>query len=45
MDQGQQQMTNKKYTDAVKTFTDALKIMPDDANAKAWLKKAKDGKP
>jgi tetratricopeptide (TPR) repeat protein/TolB-like protein len=45
MDQGQQQMTNKKYADAVKTFTDALKIYPDDTNAKAWLKKAKDGKP
>ncbi len=40
MDQGQTQMTAKKYADAVSTYNDALKLKPGDAKASAALKNA-----
>jgi tetratricopeptide (TPR) repeat protein len=40
MDQGQSQLSARKYDDAAKSFSDALKLIPNDAKATASLKSA-----
>jgi tetratricopeptide (TPR) repeat protein len=40
MDQAQTQMAAKKYSDAVSTYNDALKLKPGDAKASSALKNA-----
>ena len=41
---GQRLIDAKKFPDAVKEFEEATKLFPDNADAKNFLKKAKDGK-
>jgi cytochrome c-type biogenesis protein CcmH/NrfG len=45
MAEGQKAMTAKRFADAVKEFEAALKLSPNNADAAAALKRAKEGKP
>lgn len=45
MSQGKAAAAAKKFDEAVKAYTDALKIKPNDPDATAALKRAKEGKP
>jgi len=45
MDKGQKLAAAKKFTDAAKEYEEALKQIPNQPDATAALKRAKDGKP
>ena len=45
MAEGQKLAGQKKFADAAKEYEEALKLFPDNKDAKDALKRAKDGKP
>jgi hypothetical protein len=45
MDKGQKLAATKKCADAAKEYEEALKLIPNQVDATAALKRAKDGKP